>query len=308
MRTPKKSEDIKSEGSPLRTPFHERAIEEQRLKEELLLTSTPGLKKKPAYFNETKIITNDPADVRSYFRDLSSVLVSQNKKDLTSRLAEEGGLSYFDEKTEIPSSVDKEENLSMLGQASSLMERVFENLQPTEFRSKSRKVIRPVVIKDVELLPYKAVSEEPSFDIIDTDTPVIESKLEDDARKPITEEGMLSDYEESISMDTDPEEIDPLPMTKLKKSMHLFMAQNNIVFDKKSWPFLQKASELLIEKISEELMDDEKRLVPDRQNILEVFEGYEILPEHATNEELFELCCKYLPLEDLNILEMSLFL
>lgn len=308
MRTPKKSDDIKSEGSPLRTPFHERAIEEQRLKEELLLTSTPGLKRKTTYFNETKIIANNPDDVKSYFRDLSSVLVSQNKKDLTSRLAEEGEFSYMDEKPEILDSNSKQENFSKLGQASSLMERVFEQLQPTEFRSKSRKVSRPVVIKDVELPSDEAMSKEPSFDIIDTDTPVAENRLEDDAEKPITEEAMLSDFEESISLDTDPEEIDPLPMRKLKKSVHLFMTQNNITFDKESWPFLQKASQMLTERITEELLDDEKRLVPDRQNILEVFERYKILPERSTNEELFELCCKYLTLEDLNILEIALFL
>ncbi|CCC70878.1 hypothetical protein NCAS_0F03940 [Naumovozyma castellii] len=88
MNTPKKNNDSYSDSSELITPFKERALEEQKIKEQLVLSATPGLRRRLEMESNLEPLQNDRDEVKSYLRDLSSALVSQGR-NLTKLLNEE---------------------------------------------------------------------------------------------------------------------------------------------------------------------------------------------------------------------------
>lgn len=72
--------------SVILTPFKERALEEQRLRDNLILSLTPGLKRQPEVQASVAPLNNDIFEIRSYLQDLSSALASRGAKNLTSQL------------------------------------------------------------------------------------------------------------------------------------------------------------------------------------------------------------------------------
>ncbi|CCD23656.1 centromere-binding protein CNN1 NDAI_0B06250 [Naumovozyma dairenensis CBS 421] len=89
MSTPRKYNDALSDNnSEIITPFKERALEEQRIKEQLLLSATPGLRRRLEIQSTFEPLATDPNEIKSYLRDLSSALLSQGK-NLTKLLNEE---------------------------------------------------------------------------------------------------------------------------------------------------------------------------------------------------------------------------
>lgn len=72
--------------SVILTPFKERALEEQRLRDNLILSLTPGLKRQPEVQASVAPLNNDIFEIRSYLQDLSSALASRDAKNLTSQL------------------------------------------------------------------------------------------------------------------------------------------------------------------------------------------------------------------------------
>lgn len=309
MDTPNKLTNERSEGSATRTPFGEKAVEELQWKEELLLSATPGLKRKTQVAHMIGRVGSDPDDLKAYLRDLSSVLVSQEKRNLT---------SYLVEATGSPQDHDLREQTD----AHSLSKFVFSQLHNTGFRSKARKVGQ-ISIRDTQLhSPLErnsSLADATDYTVNEIPSPTLEyhepilspPTLSTDVAGLQEESGNnhtdTSSHSDSTS-DSDSVVLEPLPMGQLKRSLRPFMALNNIILNKNSWRVLQNASDTLLERLGQGLTDENNRMIPDRQNILNVFERYEVIPNHATNDDLFELCGRYLPLEDLNSLEMSLFL
>ncbi|CAB4256226.1 similar to Saccharomyces cerevisiae YFR046C CNN1 Kinetochore protein of unknown function [Maudiozyma barnettii] len=73
--------------SVILTPFKERALEEQRIRDNLILSLTPGLKRQSEVQASVAPLNNDIVEIQSYLRDLSSALASRGGgKNLTSQL------------------------------------------------------------------------------------------------------------------------------------------------------------------------------------------------------------------------------
>ncbi|QLG74609.1 hypothetical protein HG535_0G04920 [Zygotorulaspora mrakii] len=330
--------------SPVSTPFKERALEEQKWRDQMILNVTPGLKKRSEkddlLFSK---IGSDPDALRTYLRDLSSVLVSQQKKNLTELIQREESVPANAEQDR--GLLQKTEDHTLEENRDPLADSIFGRLKNGISRTKIRK-IDPVVIKDTDV---DLASTEMTPDPMDVSgesisrqvTPHMDLDMSADQESALdmasgnvagpTEGSLdsaqkldikskiklnsssdmdsLSDADSQSDLDhaSDEELIDPLPIGQLRKSLRSFLRNSDIKLDTDSWKALQNVSEVLVKKLGESLVE-ENRMVPDRQNILKLFERYGITSQAATNDELFELCCKYLRLEELNSLEMSLFL
>ncbi|AQZ16869.1 CNN1 (YFR046C) [Zygosaccharomyces parabailii] len=341
MDTPSKSSRTGSldDGALESTPFRERALQEQKLREELLFSETPGLQRRtPARHLET--ISRKPSEVKEYLRDLSSVLVSQGR-NLTSFLTEQASIK---DETESQADIEKPPDIKdeltqeavvkkssdPFGSASpekphhSIADTVFLQLETKRHKPKIRK-IDDVVIKDI--VKPAGLPESQADSLSDPKTPKeggsslsvpelpfqeelpIQDVLEESVQPRQVHEVIPGSDESSYSgEDLAPEEIEPLTITKLKLALGLFMNQNDIKFGPGAWRTLQDSSTKLMRELAKKFSQDGGRLVVDRQNLLNTLQLYEIIPFNASNEELFELCTKYLPLERLNELEMALFL
>lgn len=311
MNTPTKSGGDRSRTPGATTPFRERAIEERRLKDELLLSATPGLKRLSDPQSDHGMVTNNPEDVKSYLRDLSAVLALQDRKNLTQVLANEEELPS-DETSEYAG----EEQETVDESRNDLRGSVFSQLKLGEHRLKVRRILEPIVIEDTDITQENygnavEVIDEPEPEPADVETqessspggPVVDEVIPEELDQP---EPIVID--ESSFTDSEPEDVEPLPKFQMKQCLRSFIDTEGIELKTLSWAALQKASETLLKGMAAELLDEDKRIVPDRQNILHAFEKFKVVPKNSTNEALFEICCKYLTLEDLNDLEAALFL
>lgn len=339
MDAPNKSEGLgfSDDGEALgSTPFRERAVQEQKLREELLSRGTPGLQKKsPARGAES--ISQNPNEVKEYLRDLSSVLVTQGR-NLTSFLTEQALIKDEEaeetEETEVrqASSPPIEwKGKSLESAQHSIADAVFSQLEAKRHKPKIRK-LDTVVIKDIEgfgkpsvkrsewqsrwspgpRTPTKIEDSLPVQEVgIQDDLPMLDS-VEESKDHPLASRGnsvdLVSDGSDQSSEKSAADTIEPLTITKLKLLLGPFMSQNGINFGAGSWRTIQDLSVTLMQEMSRKLSEDHGKIVVNRQNILKMLELYEIVPLNATNEDLFELCSRYLPLENLNELEMALFL
>ncbi|SMN22745.1 similar to Saccharomyces cerevisiae YFR046C CNN1 Kinetochore protein of unknown function [Maudiozyma saulgeensis] len=88
IKSPSKSSgSLEPSESVILTPFKERALEEQRLRDSLILSWTPSLKRQSEVQTSVVPLNNDIAEIRSYLQDLSSALASRGEgKNLTSQL------------------------------------------------------------------------------------------------------------------------------------------------------------------------------------------------------------------------------
>lgn len=309
MNTPTKYEDERAKTPGATTPFREQAMEERRLKDELLLSATPGLERRPKVYVDSRIDSHDPAEVKSYLRDLSDVLVLRDKRNLTDVLANEDRLIAEDsleiagdEPGSVAESVEEPE--------STLKETVFRNLESGKHRLKMRRVLEPLVIKDRDKTPETENTHLPELEL--EPEPVLEhvedNYVVEEATPDVPERPEPVTIDDSSFTDSDPEEFEPLTTFQVKQCLRPIVEREEMELTKQSWTALQRASETLLRRIGKELLDEDNRIIPDRQNILQAFEKLKVVPKNSTNEALFEVCCKYLPLEDLNDLETSLFL
>lgn len=88
MYTPRKYDIHDRLESDIVTPFKGRALEEQRLRDALLLSTTPGLKRRLEIQSSIAPLHNNANDIKLYLRDLSSALALQGK-NLMNKLGEE---------------------------------------------------------------------------------------------------------------------------------------------------------------------------------------------------------------------------
>lgn len=311
------------------TPFRERALREQRLKEELLSSATPGWRRRRSPEKQTADISKDHNEVKEYLRDLSSVLASQGR-NLTSFLAEEASTKSDETDIRIKSSPKE---LTPPKPQHSVAESVLSQLYSDVRKPKVRK-IDGLVIRDVEreslqeddLLGRQSSLPEP----VGSPSFMVESvpiEDEDPQNEPPVENGPDPSQMVSVpggspedlgspqsfesdedSIETEPETVDLLSVSRLKQSLSQFLSENDIKLGQGSWRALQDASVTMVERLSNYFNEEDHKLVIDRQNILKMLERFEIVPLKATNDDIFEMCCKYLPLEELNELEMGLFL
>ncbi|CAI4039326.1 hypothetical protein SMKI_07G3100 [Saccharomyces mikatae IFO 1815] len=167
MSTPRKTagDNEDTEISEIRTPFRERALEEQRLKDEILIRNTPGYRKLLSTSTKSHDILNkDPNEVRNFLQDLSQVLARKSQGDDTiarkvrarnlidelthegNRIEQDGSLQGEGENT-----TDNNTSNGMQAGYTSLSQTIFSKLQEREKGLKSRK-IDPIVIQDAPMI------------------------------------------------------------------------------------------------------------------------------------------------------------
>lgn len=310
MDTPRKANDVSDEGSERWTPFRERAIEERRLKDELLLSATPGLKRRIKRWDDERKMANDPQELKSYLRDLSTALAVQKRKNLTSVLIDEDrqrpGEPVKRLENESDSRLQAERGVY-------LKDSVFSLLQASRSRSKVRRVESPIVIQEADGMSSadgllgSAEAESNPESTIEVTHPLADIDSPDAPELPVfkDEESMAGDSEVT---DSEPEEPEPLSTSRIRRCLRLYTKQEDLKLSKGAWSALQRASESLVGGIAKEMRDDEGRIMLDRQNILRAYEKFKLVTPNSGNEALFEICCKYLTLEDMNKLEAALFL
>ncbi|CCK70042.1 centromere-binding protein CNN1 KNAG_0D02930 [Huiozyma naganishii CBS 8797] len=89
MNTPSKTRLLTADASEVITPFKERALEEQRLRETLLLSLTPGLQRRVGYQDSLRPLQENPRDTRLFLRDLSLALEARDRRqNLASKLGD----------------------------------------------------------------------------------------------------------------------------------------------------------------------------------------------------------------------------
>lgn len=287
------------------TPFRERALEERRLKEELMRSATPGLKRRRGIGGRVR---EDPVELKSYLRDLSAVLALQDRRNLTSVLMEAREVEAREvegDRRELRSGSE--------GPVSGLKDSVFSLLEHRT-RPKIRRVQTPIAIQDADVLeapeaPAEGVSDPPSsVEALEPENSVsaIDSHSEEVYKEPGA--ALVDNFSEvSESDDSEPDEPEPLMVSRLRRCLSLYMEREGMRLGKGGWRALQTASEALLKGMAQEMSDGEGGIVPDRQSILRAFVKFEVLAPNSSNEALFEICCKYLTLEDLNKLEAALF-
>lgn len=164
MSTPRKAagNNENTEVSEIRTPFRERALEEQRLKDEVLIRNTPGYRKLlSASTKSHDILNKDPNEVRSFLQDLSQVLARKSQgndtttnktqaRNLIDELAYEESQPEENELLRSRSEKLTDNNIGNETQPdyTSLSQTVFAKLQERDKGLKSRK-IDPIIIQDV---------------------------------------------------------------------------------------------------------------------------------------------------------------
>ncbi|KAG0672323.1 hypothetical protein C6P45_003007 [Maudiozyma exigua] len=201
--------------SVILTPFKERALEEQRLRDRLILSLTPGLKRQHEVRASVEPLNNDIFEIRSYLQDLSSALASRGAKNLTSQLLQ----SHSD--------VDDIDNVE--GQTNNETES--DEIQDRSFNSRANtfnNADESILGKEIEQLknarantsPVKrhidtdegGVQDEGSMDIIDSPTREEQVKIND------TEQGMS---EEALPMTLSQQILSKIPRqrvgTKIRK-------------------------------------------------------------------------------------------
>lgn len=163
MSTPRKATSDREDAdvSEIRTPFRERALEEQRLKDEILIRSTPGYRKLTSTSVKSHDILNkDPNEVRSFLQDLSQVLARKSQGNDT-KANESRARNLIDELTYEENRIEEDKFLQSSGGKTtdssndddtnagytSLSQTVFAQLQERDKGIKSRK-IDPIVIQD----------------------------------------------------------------------------------------------------------------------------------------------------------------
>ena len=167
MSTPRKATSDREDAdvSEIRTPFRERALEEQRLKDEILIRSTPGYRKLTSTSVKSHDILNkDPNEVRSFLQDLSQVLARKSQGNDT-KANESRARNLIDELTYEENRIEEDKFLQSSGGKTtdssndddtnagytSLSQTVFAQLQERDKGIKSRK-IDPIVIQDLSLI------------------------------------------------------------------------------------------------------------------------------------------------------------
>lgn len=100
VRSPERA--VQSSGdSVILTPFKERALEEQRRRDSLILSLTPGLRRRNEVQASVAPLNNDKIEVRTYLRDLSSALASRDGgRNLTQALLSTSGAAAEEEDME----------------------------------------------------------------------------------------------------------------------------------------------------------------------------------------------------------------
>ena len=100
VRSPERA--VQSPGdSVILTPFKERALEEQRRRDSLILSLTPGLRRRNEVQASVAPLNNDKIEVRTYLRDLSSALASRDGgRNLTQALLSTSGAAAEEEDME----------------------------------------------------------------------------------------------------------------------------------------------------------------------------------------------------------------
>lgn len=319
METPSRSQDASGEDAGRWTPFRERAVEERRLRDELALSATPGLKRRLEPWNDASRVRREPEELKSYLRDLSAVLALQEGKNLTQVLA-----NAEEQAPGGPEQVSESEAELNWSPKNDLKDSVFSSLAPYDRSgAKLRRVQSPLVIRDAERVAERVeervldVKEAPvlaaepiyddfaGFDAQEDGEPLTEAPDEQEDLKLEPEPHNLS--EESFSTDSEPDEPEPLSTSRLRRCLALYIEKEDLRIGKQGWTALQRASESLLKGMAQEMKDEEDRIIPDRQHILSAFERFRVIPPNSGNEALFEICCKYLTLEDLNTLESALF-
>ncbi|QLQ80041.1 hypothetical protein HG537_0D00410 [Torulaspora globosa] len=289
--------DVSGDDGSRGTPFRERAIEERRLKEELLRSATPGLKRRPGPWSREGRVLEDPVELKSHLRDLSAALALQEGRNLTNVLMEES-----------------ERDSELKG--SELKDSVFSLLKADRTRPKIRKVQTPIVIQNVEEVfdAPEAQDDLPSsvepLERADNSITVVSGSDEVYKEPGVVLQDDLNEVsysDDSYGDDSEPDEPEPLMASRLRRCLSLYMEREGMRLGKTGWRTLQTASEALLKGMMQEMKDDQGRIVPDRQSILRTFVKFDLLAPNAGNEALFEICCKYLTLEDLNKLEAALF-
>lgn len=170
MSTPRKTagENEDTEVSEIRTPFRERALEEQRLKDEILIRNTPGYRKLlSASTKSHDILNKDPDEVRSFLQDLSQVLARKSqgndtKTDKTQARNLIGELTYEENRVEEDeflqsrneNTTDNSINDETQAGYTSLSQTVFAQLQERDKGLKSRK-IDPIIIQDAPMTGHE---------------------------------------------------------------------------------------------------------------------------------------------------------
>lgn len=241
--------------SVILTPFKERALEEQRLRDKLILSLTPGLKRQHEVRASVEPLNNDIFEIRSYLQDLSSALASRGAKNLTSQLLQ----SHSD--------VDDIDNVEV--QADNETES--DVIQDRSFNSRSNtfnKADQSILGKEIEQLknakadtsPVKrhvdtgedGVQDEGSMDIINS--PPREEQLKiNDTEQIISEEALPMTLSQQIlskipkqRVGTKIRKLAPVSINGVTKSVqehNAIKSQNDIASDQVKNPFVNESPE-----------------------------------------------------------------
>lgn len=335
-----------------RTPFRERALEEQRLREEFLLRSTPGWKSSGQTRNDT-VLPKDPLELSTYLRELSTVLLEQKDRDEQfhesrkqhhQSLPPESRDNVFGARdiqiTESGIQPDewKEDDEEGIGSnepppKASLSREIFSSLADNRVR-KVRKTNDGVelVILDTSNRPSELDSKTQNFDRNvppqgdksdlsflnnedDNEFPevVASEQIIDNGQKesssPVEEMGD-SPYDHETSGNFFIEKnVKPIRLSQLRHLVTPVINEDVFSLSNDSLRMLQQVSTEFIEKLSQDLKSLVARdtITLNRSLIITLLQKYNIVSDTPSNQELFELCCEYLPLEELNVLEIALF-
>ncbi|EJS43876.1 cnn1p [Saccharomyces arboricola H-6] len=228
MSTPRKTptDSGDTEVSEIRTPFRERALEEQRLKDEILIRSTPGYRKLLSTSAQPHDILNkDPNELRSFLQDLSQVLARKSQggdtnanesraRNLIDELTYEENRIEETESLQSGNSKDADENIDDETQTAgytSLSQTVFAQLHERDKGLKSRKV-DPIVIQDAPMAEEEdsVVSSSKSASNVSMD--VLETLV--GRGRDVAEESSIHGSDSFLIMEQEEEASEPLTMDR----------------------------------------------------------------------------------------------
>lgn len=326
------------ESSVIETPFKKRAEVLKRLKEQMLLESTPGLKKRRVF--DVGNLKNSPNESRMFLKELDSALASRGD-------GKQHGVSNLQDKLLDAEETHEDNEPDAYRDPSSIQDQQQESLSVAVFSQiKDTKARKHVNLQDES---FVIQDNEPNFNDIgglddhnddynDVQIPSSPAQIETTIESPerivadsslhyiprvhsptgkYDERDVFHNYstdEESINEEQEIEgsyKESLLQVPELRKIVESIPGLQNIDMPRRSWKALGSIIPQLIANsvqcYESQNEQDMRTLNVNYANVKDMLVRYNLCRSDCTKEQVFETACNYLTLEQCNLLELEMF-
>lgn len=293
-----------SDNKITQTPVKQNAIKDQQLRDKWIIGSTPGLNQNYSSYKSISSLNNSGM-LKNYLRELSSVLVNL---DDTIRNQNDSPLQNDKYMT-----ICEKGNVNFQKESCNLFQESFSNVRNNE-RRKLRKINNNMnlIIHDSFIQNEFEKSDSSIEESNQIESPGIFKEELDSISGSSKEEALvfLSTASLDFPIEIDSSNLNPMSTSSLKYLITSNLNKGRYTLPQVSLKTLQSISLDIIKLIAAEvnLNSFNNSIILDRSLLLQVFSKLNVISKNAKNQELFDLSSKYLSQENIDELEIALFL